>query len=461
MGSEWTHTLIGEVCQIGDGAHAKVERTIYGIPYLTSKNIGIGSLKLDGIDYISEVDFNRLFPENSKAVTRLRVGDILTGIIGTFGNIYQYKERDHFGISSAVAILRPDQERLWPKYFYYFLTSSYFRQMHHAYAAGSVQGYTNLPTIRQLPAIVPPIPEQKAIAHILGSLDDKIELNRRINETLEGMAQALFKSWFVDFDPVIDNALIAGNPISEELVERAEVRRKVLADGTANREVSKQFSAAFQLTEKMGWVPKGWETLSLEILIELIGGGTPKTSIDEYWNGNIPWFSVVDSPNDSDVFVIDTEKKITELGVKNSSTKILRKGSTIISARGTVGKCALLGKEMAMNQSCYGINGVKGISDIYTYYTIREFVADLQQRGHGSVFNTITRDTFKSIHVPFGKTELTHDFDKTVKPFLERIRFNLFQNVALTELRDTLLPKLISGELRIPEAERIAEEALS
>ena len=115
---------------------------------------------------------------------------------------------------------------------------------------------------------------------------------------------------------------------------------------------------------------------------------------------------------------------------------------------------------MAMNQSCYGIHGANGISDIYTYYTIREFVADLQQRGHGSVFNTITRDTFKSIHVPFGKTELTRDFDKTVNPFLERIRSNLSQNVELTKLRDTLLPKLISGELRIPEAEKLTEEAL-
>ena len=105
---------------------------------------------------------------------------------------------------------------------------------------------------------IPPLSEQKAIAHILGSLDDKIELNRRMNTTLEGMAQALFKSWFVDFDPVIDNALAAGNPIPEELAERAEVRRKALADGTANRKAAKQFPAAFQLTEEMGWIPEGW-----------------------------------------------------------------------------------------------------------------------------------------------------------------------------------------------------------
>ena len=100
-------------------------------------------------------------------------------------------------------------------------------------------------------------------------------------------------------------------------------------------------------------------------MIKLIGGGTPKTNIEEYWNGDIPWFSVVDAPNDSDVFVLDTEKHVTQLGVDKSSTKILRTGTTIISARGTVGKCALVGEPMAMNQSCYGINGNEGISDIF------------------------------------------------------------------------------------------------
>jgi type I restriction enzyme S subunit len=163
----------------------------------------------------------------------------------------------------------------------------------------------------------------------------------------------------------------------------------------------------------------------------------------------------VDAPNDSDVFVIDTVKKITSVAVANSSTKILRAGTTIISARGTVGKCALLGTDMAMNQSCYGVQGADDIGDVFTYYTVREYVADLQQRGHGSVFNTITRDTFKTISVPFCGQELTQYFDKSVSPKLERIRSNLTQLETLTKLRDTLLPKLISGELRVSEVEKL------
>lgn len=146
--------------------------------------------------------------------------------------------------------------------------------------------------------------------------------------------------------------------------------------------------------------------MTLDDLVDLIGGGTPKTSKDEYWNGVIPWFSVVDAPNKSDVFVIDTGKHVTELGVEKSSTKILPIGTTIISARGTVGKCAMVGEPMAMNQSCYGVRGKKDISDSFVYYAIREKVTDLQRGGHGSVFNTITRDTFKTIKIALGEPEL-------------------------------------------------------
>ena len=247
----------------------------------------------------------------------------------------------------------------------------------------------------------PQIDVQKSISSILGNLDQKIDLNRQINTTLEAMAQALFKSWFVDFDPVIDNALAAGNPIPEPLQARAEAR-KALGDQRKPlpAAIQHQFSDRFVLTEEMGWVPAGWEPVSLDEIIDLIGGGTPKTSVEDYWGGDIPWFSVVDAPSPSDVFVSRTEKYISQLGLENSSTKLLPEGTTIISARGTVGKCALAGQPMAINQSCYGVRGKTGIADYFVYYTILLRVSELQQRGHGSVFNTITRDTFKSIVTP-------------------------------------------------------------
>ena len=407
----------------------------------------------------------------------LQKGDITMAMtdmkdrVAILGNTARVNQSDRFVLNQRVGCIRVREHNIVDARFLYY----YSNQRDHveelrSYANRGVQVNLSTSAIKASTFDLPPLPEQKAIAHILGTLDDKIELNRRMNATLEGMAQALFKSWFVDFDPVIDNALAAGNPIPDELAPRAEVRKEALANGTTQQgsldhptlsDAKSLFPAAFQFNEELAWIPEGWEVKQLDEHIKLIGGGTPKTSVEEYWNGDIPWFSVVDAPNDSDVFVINTEKKITEEGLNNSSTKLLRPGTTIISARGTVGRCALVGVEMTMNQSCYGIQGADGASDSYTYYSIRHYVADLQQRGHGSVFNTITRDTFRSIKVPFGSAELTEAFEDQVADLLSRIKGNLQEQSTLTKLRDTLLPKLISGELRIPEAEQLTKEALT
>jgi len=280
-----------------------------------------------------------------------------------------------------------------------------------------------------------------------------------MNRTLEAMAQALFKSWFIDFDPVVVNALRAGNPVPEKFAQRAAHYRDNPDALGLPEDTLRQFPDCFQDSE-LGPIPEGWEIESLFALFTLIGGGTPKTSVPEYWNGDIPWFSVVDAPAPSDVYVIDTEKHVTHLGVDKSSTKILPVGTTIISARGTVGKCALVGVPMAMNQSCYGVQGKEGISSLFTYFTIRFQVSDLQRSGHGSVFNTITRETFKSISIPFPGKEITQLFENSIKIFMEQIHANLFQTKILARLRDTLLPKLISGELRVPDAEKVVEDVL-
>jgi len=315
--------------------------------------------------------------------------------------------------------------------------------------------------IENLELPLPGMSTQRRIAHILGTLDDKIELNRRMNETLEAMAQALFKSWFVDFDPVIDKALAAGNPIPEPLQKRAEAR-KTLGDQRKllPASIAQHFPDRFVFNEELGWVPEGWAVRALDSIIDLIGGGTPKTSVEEFWGGDIPWFSVVDAPNPSDVFVIRTEKTITRQGLESSSAKLLPIGTTIISARGTVGKCAVLAEPMAMNQSCYGIRGKEGFADYYVYYTILVRVAELQQREHGSIFNTITRDTFKSILTAVSDPELVEHYDQLVINLMEKIAGSCRQSRILATLRDTLLPKLLSGELRVPDAEKQIEETL-
>jgi type I restriction enzyme, S subunit len=153
------------------------------------------------------------------------------------------------------------------------------------------------------------------------------------------------------------------------------------------------------------------------------------------------------------------KQHISTSGAENSSTKILPVGTTIVTARGTVGKLALVGTPMAMNQSCYGIRGING--DAYwTYFLCRRVVSDLQQRTHGSVFDTITRSTFASLQVVSPPANLISAFDGVVGSILSKIKANLTNNRDLISLRDSLLPKLISGELRVGDADSSLKEAV-
>ena len=249
-----------------------------------------------------------------------------------------------------------------------------------------------------------------------------------MNETLEAMAHALFKSWFVDFDPV--RAKMAG---------RDTGLPQHLADLFPDRMVESE----------LGEIPEGWEVKSLAETVEIIGGGTPKTSVPHYWDGDIPWFSVVDAPTQSEIWVVDTAKKITQIGIESSSARILPVGTTIISARGTVGRIALVGVPMAMNQSCYGLRRSGPTHGLFNYFTIRALVVLLQQYTHGSVFNTITRDTLAAVYVVSPCSNILDAYERLVWPAFERIRSGLFQSRTLVTIRDTLLPKLISGEIRI------------
>ncbi len=181
-----------------------------------------------------------------------------------------------------------------------------------------------------------------------------------------------------------------------------------------------------------------WNKTTISEIIELIGGGTPETSNHNYWNGDIPWLSVVDF-NTENKFVFDTEKKITEKGLNNSSTKLLKKGDVIISARGTIGIIAMLGKEMAFNQSCYGARTKDGIStNDFIYYLLKDAAANLKQISHGGVFDTITRGTFKEIDINLPPLPEQKAIAKVLSGLDDKIDLLHRQNKTLEQMAETL-----------------------
>ena len=359
---------------------------------------------------------------------------------------------------SSIIRARPDPNKADSLFLYYYFNSP--RGLHALDSIRrqvAVAGITGT-DLAQLGILAPPISEQRAIAHVLGTLDDKIELNRRMNETLEEMARALFKSWFVDFDPVRAMAALKQHATSGSHTHPAQrgadgekspgwtIERARAYLDNMDPSIAALFPDRFVDTE-LGEIPEGWEVGSLDDSLGLLSGGTPKTTEPAYWNGNIPWYTARDAPTESDVFVIDTERKITEAGVENSATKIIAAGTTIITARGTVGRLACLGVPMAMNQTCYGIQGADGYPKYFTYWNLRTVIDELLMRTHGTIFDTITRKTFTLIDVPTIPTGLTRAFEAVVDPIMSCILNNLLESRSLTHQRDALLPKLVSGEI--------------
>lgn len=181
-----------------------------------------------------------------------------------------------------------------------------------------------------------------------------------------------------------------------------------------------------------------WQVQKLSDVIEIIGGGTPKRSEERYWNGDIDWLSVADF-NNNFRFVTNSSEKITELGLKNSSTKLLQKGQLIISARGTVGCLAQLAKPMAFNQSCYGLNGIKDIIDNdFLYYFLKHNIGILKSKTHGSVFDTITRDTFEHIEINFPNLDKQKEIAEILGDFDKKIQLNTQINQTLEAIAQAI-----------------------
>lgn len=425
----WSWQLLEDVCDRISVGHVGETSAFFcdegGVPLIRSQNVRAGFLDTSDIKFVT-TEFHQKSKKSS-----LRAGDVLIVRVGQNRGDCAVVPEGMGELNCANIVLTSPKGR-YSNYLGYYFNTPYGREALLSLSSGSAQLVLNTKAIAKLPVPYPPEETAVSIGEFGRNLDDRIDLLRQTNATLEAIAQALFKSWFVDFDPVHANA------------------------GTQAPSLPPEIQALFPATftdSPQGPIPEGWEVLPFTDTINVIGGGTPKTAMPEYWDGDIPWFSVVDAPSINDVFVICTQKQISETGLKNCSSKLLPIGTTIISARGTVGRLALVGREMAMNQSCYGLRGKTG-GDYFTYFTTYRMVETLKQRSHGSVFDTITRDTLTGVDVIYPAQSVIMAFEDAIGATMEKIKINLEQSQNLANLRDTLLPRLISGQLRLPEAEQ-------
>lgn len=360
---------------------------------------------------------------------------VVLGRKGVVGSVY-YISKDFW----------PHDTTLWvkdfhgniPRYVYYF-----FKSISHIIASmdvGSANPTLNRNHVHPIQILWPANNDiQRKIVSILGTLDDKIELNRRMNRTLEQMAAAIFKSWFIDFDPV--HAKANGDPTA----------------GGLPAHIANLFPNTFQDSE-LGPIPTGWKISPISDNCESVfNGGTPKRNEPTYWeHGTIPWLT---SGEVRQAIVISAENMISEEGLKKSSAKWIPKDSTSVALYGaTAGQICFIANELTANQAVCSLVPLPNFR-YYNYLSLRHYSANMTNLARGSAQQNLSKGIVESMHVIKPSPDILKTFDSNVFSIFSKWIENLQESRTLAQLRDTLLPKLLSGELALPEAESMAKEA--
>lgn len=391
---DWEISSLGQICNlITDGSHSS-PKPLDSLFYMAS----VKDMRYDHFDFsdcktISKADFDSLDNGNCSP----QMGDILLSKDGAncLDLIFVYKQSEKIVLLSSIAIARL-KEGFDPDFYRFFLLSPNVQfLMRNNFISGSAIPRVVLKDFRNVPVPLIPLDKQKAIATVLCSLDDKINLLHRQNTTLEAMAETLFRQWFV-----------------EEAKE-------------------------------------DWEECVLNDVISIKGGTTPSTKESIFWNGNIHWTTPRDLSNHTTVYLFDTDRKITEKGLSQIGSGLLPVGIVLLSSRAPIGYLAITEIPMAINQGYIAILCDKTVSNYFIYLWCKVNLEEIKNSGNGSVFQEISKSVFKELKLVVPPKAVLNEFKLMVEPMFLKIKSNQTQIRTLTTLRDTLLPKLMSGEVRV------------
>ena len=438
MSSEWLHATLGEICSKQNGAiqtgpfgsqlHTSDYKEV-GIPVVMPTNIGDGGIATDGIARIDCLDVERLQQH------KLQLNDIVFSRRGDVTkNALIRTEEVGWLCGTGCLKVRLGEERIAnPKFISYYLRLSETKEWLVRHAVGATMPNLNTGILSAVPITLPPLKTQLEIAAILGALDDRITLLRETNATLEAIAQALFKSWFVDFDPV-------------------RAKQEGRAPEGMDEATAALFPDALEETE-LGPMPRGWRVGCVDDLCSVItNGGTPSRSKAQFWTGGtIPWFKTGEF---SDGFLLQPNEFITKEALEGSSVKVLPKDAVLMAiyAAPTVGRLGVLTEPATFNQACTGMVAKVDVGPWFLYWTLffgREW---FNSRANGAAQQNISKAIVSAYRVVIPHDVILLAFNDVASSIHNRVRENAEQAQTLATLRDTLLPRLISGQLRVPEA---------
>ena len=372
---------LGDVCTFIDYRGKTPPKTTKGIPLVTAKIVKNGMIQ-EPQEFIEENYYDEWMRRGIP-----QKGSVVFTTEAPLGEVAQIKTDDKFAFAQRIIVLEPNTQLLNADYLFYALQDRTLKSRIEARATGTTVIGIKASELKKVEIELPSLQQQTGIADILSSLDDKIELNNKINENLEQQATALFNNFY----------------------DQAETE------------------------------------ISFTDVIQILGGGTPKTGESGYWGGKIPFFTPKDvgSP-----YTLNTEKTITEAGLARCNSRLYSINTVFVTARGTVGKVGMAGVPMAMNQSCYALVG-KGIHQLLVYCYTLKVIDRLRHKASGAVFDAVTTKDFESEHIMRLPGSIEKVFLRAAEPMYQAILINSIENQKLAGLRDALLPKLISGEIEV------------
>lgn len=405
---EWKEYKLGEVCKsIADGDHMPPPKSDKGIPFVTISNIVDKRLDFSNTHFVPQTYYDGLDDKR-----RPHIGDTIYSVVGTFGKPVYVKEEKPFVFQRHIAILRPDESKIAPQFLFYSLLSPQFYRKADVMAIGAVQRTISLTSLRNATIQLPPLDIQSKIVDMLSSLDDKIEVNRKINENLEQQAQALFKSWFVDFEPFKNG----------EFVE-----------------------------SELGMIPKGWRVGTVNDVCCFESGFAFKSTTYKQ-EGE---YRLITIKNVQDGYLdVNGSVCLDELPAKMPQYCLLRIGDILLSLTGNVGRCCFVDEErLLLNQRVAKLKPriKNNWGYIYTLFRNPSFKDRVVSIARGTAQANLSPIETSNMIIIIPIDKVLEDFSAIVDESYRIMINNMIESRRLAELRDTLLPKLMSGELKVNE----------
>jgi type I restriction enzyme S subunit len=406
-------------------------KTTLGIPLITAKIVKNGRI-LPAEEFIAPEEYDswmrRGIPE---------AGDILLTTEAPLGEVAQLGE-GRVALAQRLITLRGKAGILNNTFLKFALQCDFVQDQLRARGTGTTVHGIRQSELRKVELPIPPFEEQTAIAQVLGTLDEKIELNRRTNETLEAMARAIFKSWFVDFDPVRAKAS-GSQPLG------------------IDAETAALFPSSFE-DSPLGKIPRGWAVRRIGDVVNAVGGSTPRTDQSAFWDGSINFATPKDMSQLRTPVLLETERHITQSGAEQVSSGVLPPGTVLLSSRAPIGYLAMTEVPVVVNQGIIAMICDKELPNLYVLQWIKENLDTIIANANGTTFLEISKSNFRPIKALAPPAPVLSHFVNIARPLHRRMVNNLIEANTLTTIRDALLPKLISGEIRIKNHEKTVGE---